>query len=194
MMSQRKSMVVLLTLLHGLTGCRESLKTEGAALLASARTGHSGTARDMLASGANVNVKNERGNTALIEAARNGHDDVVCTLLTAGADVKVKNNEGKTALMMAAQGGHEDTARVLRQSGAVSESDFRRFVQAILRPRQLSRRAPAGEVIGVDLGVDHIFDFHAFRTGELCVGIHIFVLRVHDRGPGFAHSAEDLSS
>ena len=108
---------LIVVLLIALTGCRESLKTEDAGLLAAARTGHSGTVRDMIASGANVNVKDEEGNTALIEAARNGHDDVVRTLLAAGADTRVKNNQGKTALMLAAQGGHDDTAEALRQSG-----------------------------------------------------------------------------
>ena len=117
-MLQVKGTLLLLILLIALTGCRESLKTEDAALIAAARTGHSGTVRDMLASGANVNVRDEHGNTALIEAARNGHDDVVRTLLTAGADVKIKNREGKTALMLAAQGGHEDTAQALRSGGA----------------------------------------------------------------------------
>jgi uncharacterized protein len=118
MRSQFKILCLLFTLLLALSGCRQSLKTEDAALLAAARTGHSGTVRDMLASGASVNVKDEYGNTALIEAARNGHDNVVRTLLTAGADAKLKNDQGKTALMLAAQGGHEDTAQVLRQSGA----------------------------------------------------------------------------
>jgi ankyrin repeat protein len=117
-MLQLKSLLLLFTLIFMLTGCRENLKTEDAALIASARTGHSGTVRDMIASGANVNVRDERGNTALIEAARNGHDDVVRTLLAAGADMKLKNNDGKTALMLAAQGGHEDTAQALRLSGA----------------------------------------------------------------------------
>src|ERR1044071_1033533 len=104
---------LLLFTLVALMACSQPvkpMKTEDAALIAAARTGHAGTVRDMLTSGANVNVKDEHGNTALIEAARNGHDDVVRTLLTAGADVKVKNDEGKTALMLAAQGGHEDTA------------------------------------------------------------------------------------
>jgi ankyrin repeat protein len=117
-MLQLKSVLVLLTLVFALSGCRESLKTEDAALIAAARTGHSGTVRDMIASGANVNVRDEDGNTALIEAARNGHDDVVRTLLAAGADAKLKNRDGKTALMLAAQGGHEDTAQALRLSGA----------------------------------------------------------------------------
>jgi ankyrin repeat protein len=118
-MSQRKTLMLLFTLLLTLTGCRQGLKTEDAALIAAARTGHPGTVRDMLASGANVNVRDEHGNTALIEAARNGHDDVVRTLLGAGADVKAKNDEGKTALMLAAQGGHEETAQLVRLSGAV---------------------------------------------------------------------------
>jgi ankyrin repeat protein len=77
MLSQPKRLVPLLALLLALTACSERLKTEDAALLASARTGHSGTASDMIAAGANVNVTDEHGNTALIEAARNGHDRVV---------------------------------------------------------------------------------------------------------------------
>ena len=119
MKSRGKIVILSLALLVTSTGCRQSLKTEDAALLASARAGHSEMVRDMLASGAAVNRQDEHGNTALIEAARNGHDGVVRTLLSAGADVKMKNDEGKTALMLAVQGGHEDTVRVLRQSGAV---------------------------------------------------------------------------
>jgi ankyrin repeat protein len=119
MSSQPMRTVSLLVLMLALTACAEKLKTEDAALLASARTGHSGTVSDMIASGANVNVTDEHGNTALIEAARNGHDRVVLVLLNAGADLKVKNDDGKTALMLASQGGHEDTARALRTSGAL---------------------------------------------------------------------------
>jgi len=117
-MSQLKTGMMIVAVLLGLTGCRQGLTTEDAALLAAARTGHSGTVRDMIASGAKVNVQDEHGNTGLIEAARNGHDNVVRTLIEAGADVKVKNDDGKTALMLASQGGHEETARVLRQGGA----------------------------------------------------------------------------
>jgi len=117
-MSLLRSGMIVLVVLLGLTACREGLTTEDAALLAAARTGHAGTVRDMIASGAKINVKDEHGNTGLIEAARNGHDDVVRTLIQAGADLKIRNDDGKTALMLAAQGGHEETAQVLRQSGA----------------------------------------------------------------------------
>ncbi|MGA9768867.1 MAG: ankyrin repeat domain-containing protein [Blastocatellia bacterium] len=95
------------------------LKTEDAGLIAAARTGHAGTVRDMITSGANVNVKDEHGNTPLIEAARNGHDDVVRTLLAAGADSKITNDDGQTALILARLGGHEDVVMAL---GAVGPS------------------------------------------------------------------------
>lgn len=98
------------------------IKTEDAALLAAARTGHAGTVRDMLASGASVNVKDEHGNTALIEAARNGHDDVVRTLLAGGADWKITNDDGQTALTLARLGGHDDVVAALTQAGAASSS------------------------------------------------------------------------
>lgn len=118
-MSRSQIVMILLALLFALAACGKGLKTEDAALIAAARTGHPGTVRDMLASGANVNVKDEHGNTPLIEAARNGHDDVVRTLLAAGADVKAKNDDGQTALMLAARGGHDDEAQLLRRAGAV---------------------------------------------------------------------------
>jgi uncharacterized protein len=119
MMLRSRYGITLIVLAVALTACGKRLKTEDAALIASARTGHAGTVRDMIASGANVNVKDEHGNTALIEAARNGHDDVVRTLLAAGADFKAKNDDDKTALMLAAQGGHADVISVLNEAGAV---------------------------------------------------------------------------
>jgi uncharacterized protein len=112
-------MAIALLLLVALTGCEKRMKQEDAALLAAARTGHAGTVRDMIAAGANVNVKDEHGNTPLIEAARNGHDDVVRALLAAGADAKARNDDRKTALMLAAQNSHEDAVRALREAGAV---------------------------------------------------------------------------
>jgi len=118
-MLRSRYVIILIALVLALTACGKRLKTEDAALIASARTGHAGTVRDMIASGANVNVKDEHGNTALIEAARNGHNDVVRALLAAGADVKAKNDDGKTALMLAAQGGHEDVIRALNEAGVV---------------------------------------------------------------------------
>ena len=116
---------LLLFTMFALMACSQPvkpLKTEDAALIASARTGNAGTVRDMITAGANVNVKDEHGNTALIEAARNGHDGVVRTLLAAGADTKITNNDGQTALTLARLGGHEDVVAALTQAGAAGSS------------------------------------------------------------------------
>jgi ankyrin repeat protein len=114
--------VIILCAFVVLMACSKPVKTEDAGLLAAARTGHVGTVRDMLTAGANVNMKDEHGNTPLIEAARNGHDDVVRTLLAAGADPKLTNEDGKTALMLAQQNSHDDVVRALREAGAVRSS------------------------------------------------------------------------
>lgn len=94
-------------------------KPEADALLRAARDGHADVVKTLLsAPNADVNAKDEHGNTALMEAARFGHDDVVKALLIARADVRAKNDVGKTALMLAVEGGHDDSVRLLKQAGA----------------------------------------------------------------------------
>ena len=73
----------------------------------------------LTAAKADVDGKDEHGNTPLMEAARFGHDEVVRALLVARADARAKNNEGKTALMLAAEGGYTETVQLLKQAGAV---------------------------------------------------------------------------
>ncbi|HEY0546199.1 MAG TPA: ankyrin repeat domain-containing protein [Pyrinomonadaceae bacterium] len=112
---------IILVLLVG-AACRTGQTTrspEADALLRAARAGHADVVKTLLsAPNADVNAKDEHGNTALMEAARFGHDDVVKALLIARADVRPKNDEGKTALMLAVEGGHDDSVRLLRQAGA----------------------------------------------------------------------------
>ena len=109
--------VIILIASVVLIACSKPANTEDAGLLAAARTGHVGTVRDMLKTGANVNARDEHANTPLIEAARNGHDHIVRLLLGAGADPSLVNDDGKTALMLAQQGGHDDVVRSFNQSG-----------------------------------------------------------------------------
>ena len=63
---------------------------------------------------ANVNSKNEVGDTALIDASHGGHVEVVRALLNHdGVDVNVKNNLGWTALIIASGYGHLEVVRAL---------------------------------------------------------------------------------
>lgn len=126
-MRNKLSVVVIFTLMFALSGCTATQQTaqqtvrspETDALLRAAREGHADTVKTLLASSsADVNARDERGNTALMEAARGGHNDAVQALLIAKANLQATNNEGKTALSLAAENGHTQTVQLLRQAEA----------------------------------------------------------------------------
>jgi ankyrin repeat protein len=72
----------------------------------------------LLEKGADVNAKDQDGDTALIRASGEGHIDVVKLLLEQGADVNAKNNAGATALIWAFMQGHTEVAKLLKAHGA----------------------------------------------------------------------------
>jgi ankyrin repeat protein len=73
---------------------------------------------ELLDDGANINSKNERGETPLICAALMGQRNAVRLLLDRGADVHEKNIDGHTALMESSMRGHLDIVRMLVERGA----------------------------------------------------------------------------
>jgi TonB family protein len=72
----------------------------------------------LLAKGAEVDIKDARGQTALIGASYNGHIDVVHALLAKGADVNIKNINGGTALDAAKSKGYMEIVHLLDKTGA----------------------------------------------------------------------------
>ena len=60
--------------------------------------GHMDVVRALLAAGADVNARNNYGDTPLHEASCHGHMDVVRALLAAGADLGARNDDGYTPL------------------------------------------------------------------------------------------------
>jgi len=71
-----------------------------------------------LASGADVNSRDDDGETPLMRAADDGHTAIVETLLKSGADVNAIDEDGETALMMAAEEGHAQIVKLLLDAGA----------------------------------------------------------------------------
>ena len=68
--------------------------------------------------GADVNAKDNNGETALIEAASTGHTETVQALLDAGADVDAEGVFEMTALMWAKRKDHTEIVELLRKDEA----------------------------------------------------------------------------
>lgn len=75
-------------------------------------------AKLLIASGADVNAKDESKKTPLYYAALNGNTDMVKVLLESGAEVNAKDEDGRTAYIMACDRGNIETANVLLKAGA----------------------------------------------------------------------------
>jgi hypothetical protein len=95
------------------------------ALWRAAEAGEFGEVEAVLASGADVNARNEHGVTALMRAAQRGHARVVRLLLIHGADANIIRNDKFTALSLAAFFGHTGVVRVLMEHGADSKASTR---------------------------------------------------------------------
>ena len=72
----------------------------------------------LLASGVDVNARNDGGATALLMAAAYGNGDIVNRLLAAGADPDVGSHRGDSPLASAIQRGRSDIAVALLKHGA----------------------------------------------------------------------------
>jgi ankyrin repeat protein len=67
----------------------------------------------LIEKGANVNARDNTGDTPLSLAAKRGDLASIRYLLAHGADRNSKNNEGKTALEHARRLGHSEAAKLL---------------------------------------------------------------------------------
>ena len=75
--------------------------------------------RLLIDAGAEVNVRDDRGETALMKASQDWETgEVVGFLLEAGAAIDAADDQGRTALMHAIESGALESARVLLEAGA----------------------------------------------------------------------------
>ena len=72
----------------------------------------------LLTSGADINARDEHGQTALMLAALEGHGDVIGWLVERGAALDHTAKYGLSALMLAVIRGHVDVVRRLTEAGA----------------------------------------------------------------------------
>jgi len=72
----------------------------------------------LIAMGADVNVRNDAGQTPLMFAAEKGYADMVQVLLQNGANPKLANNQGESALTIALMKGYTRIAESLEMADA----------------------------------------------------------------------------
>jgi Ankyrin repeats (3 copies) len=89
-------------------------------LMQAAANGDTKEVQKLLAAGADVNARDQSGQTALIIACRTPHvpPELVKALVAAGADVNTRSRNDYTALSWATTRGNTEVIRVLRRSGA----------------------------------------------------------------------------
>ncbi len=93
-------------------------------LMMAASSDSEGIVNELLAHGANVNVKLANGLTALLAAATTPDANTIRLLLAKGADIRVHNSEGHSPLHLAALSGNTDVAALLLNAGAdIEEKD-----------------------------------------------------------------------
>lgn len=74
--------------------------------------------KQLISSGADIDLQNERGRTSLSISSGNGYTKIVKLLLENGASPNVQDKEGWTPLMEASGDGHEDVVKLLLKYGA----------------------------------------------------------------------------
>ena len=117
-------------------------------------------AHELIAAGAQVNVKSNNGMTALMIAIRANKSELVRLLIDKGADVNLADNEGVTALMVAAAEGNIEIVQILLDASADftavddegylafnwTQGDNKDVIRAILKEKhQEIRNAAANE-------------------------------------------------
>ena len=86
---------------------------EPTALMLAAERGDVKMAEFLISSRANINMKDNAGNTPLMYAARNGDAAIIRLMLKNGAQVNLDNNMGSTALEIASWNGYTDVVKIL---------------------------------------------------------------------------------
>lgn len=91
-------------------------------LLSAASSGDTAAAARLLGQGADVDAKNNQGDTPLMLATKSGKIDTAKLLIEKGSNLEAKNNVGETALVAACTAGNVDIAQLLVEKGAATDA------------------------------------------------------------------------
>jgi ankyrin repeat protein len=95
-------------------------------------SGSTEVVRLLIKENANVNAKDNKGNTALIYASKGGRAETVKILIDHKANVNAQNNEGQTALILAAREGRAENVEILIDHEAMVDMQDKNGVTALM--------------------------------------------------------------
>jgi len=98
-----------------LAACSREYNTE---LMNASKDGDLASVKAILARGADIDQRNNKGKTALMFAVSEGNTEVTRFLILQGADVDAVDQYGTSALIVAATAGHGDDVAALLEAGA----------------------------------------------------------------------------
>lgn len=115
----RKATILLTLTLFAAFGCgKQNESTPELDLHTAAHEGNVQAVRQHIASGIDLNQKDQYGATPLIVATTFGRTEVARALIEAGADVEAPSSDGSTPLHIAAFFCHEEIVASLLEHGA----------------------------------------------------------------------------
>ncbi|PWT80910.1 MAG: hypothetical protein C5B44_04635 [Acidobacteria bacterium] len=140
---------------------RRPLSTTTLPIMRAIAEGDAEKLRDLLVHGADVNCRNQSGQTALMMAALLGHSEIIPLLLQFGADVRLRDNQGLSALEWSQRRGFAEITEILsnalppddatvNQDKPRSANGLGPAATAILKTVQAERQAAGAERTALD--------------------------------------------
>jgi len=127
-------------------------------LIRAARRGDADRVRDLLARGASVRARDDRGRTALVAAAYENHVRVAALLVEAGADVNRKDDTVQSAYLIATSEVGDDTRLLdltLAAGGDVRSLDSFHGT-GLIRAADRGYPRVVRRLLATDIRVDHV--------------------------------------
>jgi ankyrin repeat protein len=132
-------------------GCKEKHRSVRADLHQAAERGDLAKVQTLIARGANMNARDDRGYTPLHWAALRRHKEVAEVLVRCGANVDSLDEAGRTPAMIAMQTGSASVAQYLVQAGAMVNLHLAVFLGDTERATNLIKSG--ADVNAVDDGI-----------------------------------------
>ncbi len=126
------------------------------ALVEAALRGDTVALRRLLAAGAPVNQRDERGRTAALAATQAGHMQAAILLIRHGADVNAQDDSRDSVFLLAGARGHTDIVRAAIAAGADLKSTNRYGGTALIPACHYGHLDTVRVLLDAGVAVDHV--------------------------------------